>query len=59
MGRFNARSNLHNVSKVRFSSPFNSLETYCGEQPTISANCFWDIFNSSKDRATTIAIFRE
>ena len=40
MGTFKAFSSLHSVSKVRFSSPFNSLQTYCGEHPISSANCF-------------------
>lgn len=40
METFKTFSNLHRVSKVRFSSPFNSLETYCGEHPIRSANCF-------------------
>lgn len=59
MGTFNARSNLHNDSKVRFSSPFNNRDTYCGEQPISSANCRCDMCKSSKDIATTMAIFLE
>ena len=59
MGTFKARSNLHKVSNVRFSSPFSNRETYCGEQPTSSANCFCDMRKSSRDIATTMAIFRE
>ena len=59
IGTFRARSSLHNVSNVRFSSPFSNRETYCGEQPTSSANCRCEICKSSKDIATTMAIFRE